>query len=203
MNSPIDHIEEGILDGSWETVCEGFERLTGKSVPIPNQMSNNVVESMLKIHDIATTTLGLDAVAEICVKEAECSEAIAEICQDKKEKSPKKKKKAKKTRKKKTKSVSKEGEDSSLVLQDADRTPGPRSVGTVQHITNVPDPEEVRKNKIKAAKTGRANLAARPVAKKFKVKCNECPNRFNSDRPSGEMGQKCPKCLLGRKSQFV
>lgn len=192
MNSPIDHIEEGILDGNWETVCEGFEKLTGKKVPIPDQMSDNAVESMLKIHDIAATALGLDAVAEICFEEDE---------------DPKKKKKTgkktKKTRKKKTKSVSKEGEDSSLVLQDTNRTPGPRSVGTVQHITNVPNSDEVRRNKIRAAKTGRANLATRPVAKKYKVKCNECEDKFESDRPSGEMGQKCSKCLSGRKSQFV
>ncbi len=189
MNSPIDQIGEGILEGNWEIVCKGFERLTGNAWPVPGHAGDS--EAMQKIHDIAGTALGLDAIAEICLEEAE---------------GPKKKKKTvkktKKVRKKKTKSISKDGEDSSLVLEVGKRTPGPRDVGSVQHITNVPDPEEVAKNKAKAAKTGRNNLVTRPVARKYKVKCNECQDKFESDRPKGEMGQKCNKCLNDRKSQF-
>ena len=192
MISPIDQIEEGILEGDWEAVRKGFEKLTGKSIPCPPETSLDAIQ---KIHDIAATILGLDAIAEICGEETEDPK--------KGKKTGKKTKKTKKTRNKKTKSISKEGEDSSIILADNKRTPGPRDVGTVQHITNVPDPGEVERNKVKAAKTGRSNLVSRPVAKKYKVKCNECQDKFDSDRPKGEMGQKCPKCLSGRKSQFV
>ena len=197
MSSPIDNIGEGILDGNWKTVCEGFEQLTGQCLPVPDQM--NYAEAMQKIYDITSRALGLDVIAEICVEEAEVETTISK----KKRGKGKKVKKTKKTRKKKTPTISKEGEDSSIVLQTDSRTPGPRSTGTVQHITNIPDPEEVKRNRAKAAKTGRSNLAVRPVSKKYKVECNECSTKFESDRPSGEMGQKCSKCLSGRKSQFV
>lgn len=191
MSSPIDDIGEGILDGNWETVCEGFERLTGQCLPVPDQM--NSAEAMQKIHDITSSALGLDLIAEICGEETEEPKKVK-----------KKVKKTKKTREKKAKTVSKEGEDSSIVLQNSSRTPGPsKDAGTVQHITNTPDPDEIARNKEKAARTNRANFDQRPVSdKKFKVECNECLKDFESDRRTGKMGQKCPTCLRGRKSQF-
>lgn len=189
MNSPIDYIEEGIRSGDWETVCEGFERLTGKSVPPPSV--DGLVNTMQKIHDITSSALGLDLIAEICVKEEEGT--------NKKKKTVKK---TKKTKKKKAPTISKEGEDSSIVLQDTNRTPGPREAGTVQYITNIPDPKEVERNKEKAARTDRANFEQRPVSIKFKVECNECLKDFQSDRRKGKMGQKCPKCMNSRRSQF-
>ena len=198
MNSPIDQIGEGILGGNWKTVCEGFERLTGQCLPAPDQ--ENGFEAMEKIHGIAATALGLNAIAEICLGEAEVETSTS----TKRRGKGKKVKKTKKTRKKKASTISKEGEDSSIVLQNSSRTPGPsKDAGTVQHITNTPDPDEVQRNKEKAARTNRANFDKRPVdSKKFKVECNECLNDFLSDRRTGKMGQKCPKCLNGRKSQF-
>lgn len=195
MSSPIDNIGEGILDGNWEIVCEGFERLTGQRLPIPGQTDDS--EAMQKIHNITSSALGLDLIAEICTEEAEVKTTASK-------KKRGKGKRAKKTNKKKKSTISKEGEDSSLVLQNSSRTPGPtKDVGTVQHITNTIDPDEVERNKEKAARTNRVNFEKRPVDnKKFKVECNECLNDFLSDRRTGKMGQKCPKCLNGRKSQF-
>jgi len=195
MSSPIDDIGEGILAGNWKTVCEGFERLTGQCLPVPGQM--NAPEAMQKIHDIAETALGLDVNAEICLEEAEVESATSTRRRGKR----KKVKKTKKTGKKKAKTISKEGEDSSIVLEGNRRTPGPRDIGTVQHITNVPDPEEIAKNKEKAAKTDRTHFEKRPT-KTYKVQCNECLRDFESNRQTGQMGQKCPSCLNGRKSQF-
>ena len=198
MSSPIDDIGEGILAGNWGTVCEGFERLTGQCLPVPDSTSD--FEAMEKIHSIAATALGLNVVAEICLGEAEVEDSTSPRRRGK----GKKAKKAKKTRKKKASTISKEGEDSSLVLQDTKRTPGPsENAGTVQHITNTADPDEVARNKEKAARTNRANFDPRPLSdQKHKVECNECLNEFLSDRRTGKMGQKCPKCLNGRKSQF-
>ncbi len=195
MSSPIDNIGEGILDGNWEIVCEGFERLTGQRLPIPGQTDNS--EAIQKIHNITSSALGLDLIAEICTEEAE---VVDSTCRKKRGKG----KKAKKTKKKKKSTISKEGEDSSLVLQTSSRTPGPsKDAGTVQHITNTPDADEVERNKEKAARTNRANFDQRPMTDvKFKVECNECLQDFQSDRRTGKMGQKCPKCLNGRKSQF-
>lgn len=190
MSSPIDYIEEGIRNGNWETVCEGFERLTGKALPMPNQ--TNTSEAMQKIYDIVTIELRKKICEKVPVTNIETSKKGKKI-----------RKKTKKDKKKKITSISKDGEDSSIILQDTNRTPGPRNVGTVQHITNIPDPTEVARNKEKAAKTSRVNLTKRPIAKKYKVKCNECQEKFDSDRPKGEMGQKCSKCLNNRKSQFV
>jgi len=198
MSSPIDDIGEGIRDGNWETVCEGFERLTGECLPVPAHAGDS--EAMEKIHGIAATALGLDAIAEICLGDVEVKSSTSRKRRGK----GKKAKKAKKVSKKKKSTISKEGEDSSLVLQDSSRTPGPsKDAGTVQHITNTPDPEEVQRNKEKAARTNRANFDQRPMAsEKFKVQCNECLKDFDSDRRTGKMGQKCPTCLNGRKSQF-
>jgi len=198
MSSPIDNIGEGILEGNWEIVCEGFERLTGQRLPIPGQTDDS--EAIQKIHNITSSALGLDLIAEICDEEAE----VETTTSTKRRGKGKKAKKAKKASKKKKSTISKEGEDSSIVLQDRKRTPGPsKDAGTAQHITNTADPDEVARNKEKAARTNRANFEQRPVdSKKFKVECNECLNDFQSDRRTGKMGQKCPKCLNGRKSQF-
>lgn len=78
-----------------------------------------------------------------------------------------------------------------------------KKVTNKQLITNDPDPEEVEKNKIKAEKANKNKAKLnRQVVKKHEVECNECSNTFKSDRPSGEMGQKCPDCLSGNKDRF-
>ncbi|MHC4453431.1 MAG: hypothetical protein ACYSWS_01885 [Planctomycetota bacterium] len=187
MNSPIGDIEEGILNGNWETVCEGFERLTGQHLPVPGHAGDS--EAMQKIHDIASTALGLDAIAEICDMSDESK---------KKKKKPGRRKGSGKT------TVTKDGEDSSLQLDESKKTVVQKQTGEVQLITNEPIPEEVKKNKIRAKKSAKNKLQLkRNVATTYKVECNECGGKFDSDRKSGEMGQKCSKCLNKLKSRFV
>jgi len=189
MSSPIDHIGEGILDGNWETVCEGFEKLTGQCLPVPGQ--TDMSKSMKKIYDIATEELGLNVIAEICDTSNE----------------PKKKKKKPGRRKgsgKKKTTVTKDGEDSSLQLDISKKTIVQKQTGKTQLITNEPNPEEVEKNRVRAKRSEQNKLQLRRnVPTTYEVKCNECGKKFESDRKSGEMGQKCPTCLGGLKSRFV
>lgn len=49
------------------------------------------------------------------------------------------------------------------------------------------------------AKTTKKKLSRKP-SKTFKVECNECEKTFDSYRKSGDIGQKCSKCLRATKS---
>ena len=42
--SPLDYIEAGIREGNWEKVCDGYEKLTGKAIPIPVVDANQTIE---------------------------------------------------------------------------------------------------------------------------------------------------------------
>lgn len=182
--SPIDYIKKGILEGNWETVCEGYERLTDVSLKLPIAESDNRAQ---KILDKITALL-----SENYITPKKSAKKVGR---------PKKNKK--KTSKKKT-TVTKDGEDSSLILDDSDKTGTQTETVGTQLITNEPDPEEVEVNKLKAVKSSRHKLQLnRKKDTIYEVKCNECGKSFESTRPSGEMGQKCRKCLNGLKSRFV
>lgn len=182
--SPLDYIKSGVLEGNWETVCEGYERLTGDALPIPKTTTDTVeIEDALKqIVDI------IGRVQTVSTKTAK-----------KPETKPAKKKAGRpkgsgKKKVKKTNTVSKDGEDSSLQLDDKDKTMVSRETGGVRLITNNPDPSEVEKNRIKAQSTSRGQVK-RQTSKTYKVECNECDEVFQSLRRGGDLGQKCPKCL--------
>lgn len=199
--SPIEYIAEGIRQGNWETVCEGYERLTGEALPIPTTVAttNGAEEVLRQIVDLAASIVNGPA--------DKLSENIAEICEKiakpAKRKPGRPKGSGKKKAKKKT-TVTKDGEDASLQFDDSNKTVVQKTVGTIQLITNDPDPEEVAANKAKAAKAGKNKLNLnRQITKTYEVKCNECEQPFQSNRPKGEMGQKCSKCLSDLKSRFV
>jgi len=72
-------------------------------------------------------------------------------------------------------------------------------------------PEELSCTKIKQndeeptaveTKPQKKKRTARPPAKRYKVTCNECQEKFESDRKEGDIGQKCSKCLSRRKGAF-
>jgi len=180
--SPIEYIEAGILDGNWHTVCEGYERLTGKSLQCP---------------DVSDAAAMLDMIRAIV------STTSDEPCLSTSDEKPTTKKRGRPKGKKKKATVTSEGEDSSLQLDDSHKTIVQKETDGVRLITNEPDPEEVQRNKLKAKKANHNKLELkREVAKKHKVKCNECEKIFESIRPNGEMGQKCPRCLGDKKSRF-
>lgn len=188
--SPIDYIKEGILEGNWETVCEGYERLTGEALtlPFPTTVTTpkDVENALRQISDIIVSVL---------------DGPIVEIC-NATTKTKKRKYSKKKVKKKAT--VTKDGEDSSIQINDKDRTVVQRETGGIQFITNDPDPKEVEANKKKAERSRKNKmLLSRHTTRIYNVKCNECQESFNSNRPDGEMGQKCPKCLRNNKSRFV
>lgn len=184
--SPIDCIEEGIREGNWETVCKGFEQLTGKAIQLPTDMTYKILESAADGY--------LDALHQI----ADITSDVLMLKKTQKKKSGR----PKKSRKKKT--TSQNEEDSSLQLDENKKTSVQRETGGTQLITNDPDPEEVERNKIKAKIANRNKLELnRPPPTLFDVKCNECEEKFKSNRSQGELGQKCPRCLSGKKGRFT
>lgn len=189
--NPLEYIKEGILNCNWEKVCEGYERLTDESLPLPVDRPGEVrqvKEALSKIVGIASSILDVP---------------ISETC-DTTAKLTKKNPNSKKKRGKKKTTVNKDGEDSSLLLDDTNRTVVQKRVGNIQLITNDPDPEEIEANKVRAAKTGRKRFQhERKAATTYDVECNECLKPFLSTRKKGEMGQKCPKCLNSLKGIFT
>lgn len=191
--SPIDCIEEGIREGNWETVCKGFEQLTGKAISLATNMTYKILESAADEYSDA-----LHQIANIA------SDVLVLKKTQKKESGSLKKKKKKPGRPKKKKTTLPNEEDSSLQLDESKRTSIQKETGGTQLITNEPDPEEVERNKIKAKRANRSKLKLdRPPATLFDVKCNECEGSFKSSRPQGELGQKCPKCLSGKKGRLT
>ena len=188
--SPIEYIAEGIREGNWETVCEGYERLTGKSLPLPVTTSSEEVEKAKKVirqmMEISSTLLD------------ELTDGVS--TKNKKRGRPK----GGGSKKTKKNTVSKDGNDSTIILDESKKTTTSRETGGTRLITNEPDPEEVKSNivKNKKARTNKAELnITTPTT--YKVQCNECLQDFQSDRKGGEMGQKCKKCLSSQKGRFV
>lgn len=182
--SPIDFIKEGILEGNWLTVCEGYERLTGEALRFPSIETDNSAQ------------IKLDKIMALLAEDCDATSSS-------KKKSPSTKPKKKKIRQKKS-TVSKDGEDSSLKLDAKGKTMVQKETNGTRLITNEPDATEIEENKKRAVKSGKNKLMLnRQAGKKYEVKCNECEKPFDSARPSGEMGQKCNKCLRGLKSRFA
>lgn len=188
--SPLKHIEDGIHGGDWESVCKGYELLTGKWIAPPDI---TIVREKISPQDFESAILHIsDIISETLI-------LPEKILKSKKRGRPKGSKRKKKV------TVTKDGEDSSLQLDESKKAVIPRNpkAGDTQLITNDPDPEEVKRNQIKAKKANRNKAKLnRTATKKHMVKCNECPKTFESDRKGGEMGQKCPDCLNEKKSRF-
>lgn len=181
--SPIEYIAEGIRQGNWEIICEGYERLTGEALPLPttSTTTSEAEDALRKIKNIISNT----------------PVEFKKITKKKLRGRPKG------SGRKKVATVT-DGEDCSLQLNDSNRTIVQKEIGETQLITNEPDPKEIEKNKAKAMKARRNKIKLdRKASTKHDVKCNECEKIFKSDRPKGEMGQKCPGCLRDKKSRFV
>ena len=193
--SPIEYIAKGICKGNWETVCEGYKRLTGKALPFPKTAAtiDEAENALRQIANIASSAL---------------NGPMGENCDEKTK--PAKKKLGRQNgcvnKKKITKNttVPQNGEDPSIRLDDNNKTVTQKKVGETQLITNDPDPKEVKRNKVRAerAKKNKLKLNRRPM-KTHKVKCNECEKTFESNRADGEMGQKCQDCLRNKKNKFA
>ena len=188
--SPLEQIKEGIIKMNWTTVCNGYEALTGEMLHPKQEPQTDRYEKVVhQIYDLAA----------LAVEEpgyVPCTNVVPV------EEKPQKKKvgRPKGSRKKKTKQDV-EGKDSSLILDEKQKTTVQKEVGGVRFITNEPDPKEVKANKKKAQRT--KMIPRRPEPRTHKVKCNECEESFESDKPGDEMGQKCKKCLRDKKSRFA
>lgn len=197
--SPLDYIEEGIRNSNWESVCEGYERLTGKAIhtPItqeeglcPTLTIQNAEDALYQVADMLSNILNVQQKSTIEPKKAS------------RKKVGRPKGSVKKSVKKNT--VDKDGEDSSLQLDIKNKNIVQKQVGDTQLITNEPNPEEVERNKKRAEK---AQLNKVKIKRRkdttYDVKCNECEETFQSSRAQGKVGQKCRKCLNDKKSRFV
>ena len=184
--SPIDYIEEGIRTGNWEKVCEGFERLTGQSLPMPIEKPGEcrkTQDALRQIISIASEML--PTTEELLIRRA-----------------PKKKEKPARKSKKSAKKKKDDKEDNTLILEGQTNTPVTPQVGDMQLITNDPDPDEVARNEERAsrARKNKAKLG-RGQTMEYDAKCNNCEETFKSKRPDGEIGQKCPSCLKSMKKR--
>ena len=193
--SPIEYIAKGIREGNWEIVCEGYERLTGKALPIPKTVAtiDEAENALRQIANIASSALN-GPMGENCDEKTKPA--------NKKLGRPKVSVNKKKIKKKTT--ITQNGEDPSIQLDDNNKTVTQKKVGETQLITNDPDPKEVKRNRVRAEKSKKNKLKLnRQPMKTHKVKCNECEKTFESNRPDGEMGQKCQDCLRNKKSKFA
>ncbi len=128
--SPLEYIEEGIREGNWETVCEGYERLTGKILPFPTVAYAE--DALKQIADlISTVNIHKLGNTENPATEEDVNKQINKI---------KKNRVAVPKKKKLTE------EDSSLILDENKKTIVQREVNGTQLITNEPDSKEVEKN---------------------------------------------------------
>lgn len=187
--SPIECIKNGILKADWSIVCDGYKQLTGDIIVPP--CITNIVDALKRINEISNIVL---------------TESITDKPNSKLKKKVNKKSQKKINKKNidKNYEINVNGEDTSIVLDESDKTPVSKQIDGVRLITNNPDEEEIRKNKIKAENARENKLKIRrQIACMYTVKCNECQEEFQSTRPSGKMGQKCGKCLSVAKSRFV
>lgn len=191
--SPLEQIRLGIIKMDWTIICNGYEALTGEFIHIEQEPKTNEAKVLQQIYDIVA-----DAVEEPGYVP---STTILNQKKHTKKKIKKKVGRPKKS-KKKTDIVDEDGEDSSLELDVSQITPvkaAQEKLGESQLITNIPDPDEVDKNIARAKRTTRV---IRESPKKYKAKCSECSSKFESNHPTGEIGQKCPGCLKANKGRF-
>jgi hypothetical protein len=194
--SPLEYIEEGIKEGDWEKVCEGYERLTGKSLSLPVERPDKVMlvqEALQRIVNIASDVLSTWT--------TEIQSVATELEPTKKKNRGRPKGSGKK---KKQTTITEDGEDKSLQLDDDQKTSTQKEACGTRLITNNPDPDEIKANKAKAAKARNNKIKLnRSPTTTYRVECNECGTKFESNRPGGEMGQKCRKCLNDKKGRFI
>ncbi len=185
--NPLESIKQGILTGDWDLVCHGYKRMTGEELSEPGR--HWAEEYLTQIANL--------------IADAGPPAIDAEIMTKPKKKVGRPKSNVKKKKAAKREQQSEDGDDASITLNDKDKTTVQKQVGGSRLITNEPDPEEVKRNiaKAKAARTNKLRLD-RKANKKCKAKCSECEETFDSDRPTGEMGQKCPKCLKEKLNRF-
>lgn len=190
--SPIKYIKEGIHTGNWNLVCKGYERLTGEILcaPIAQLTIQNAENALRQVADMLSNILDVQQKPTV----------------EQKTTSKKKVGRPKGSKKKTNKSeqTDEHTDDATLNINAKNKTVVQRKTGETQLITNEPDPEEVKRNKLRAKRARKEKLVIdRPVATTYNVKCNECESEFKSNRPGGEMGQKCKKCLSDKKSRFA
>lgn len=190
--TPLELIKKGITDTDWAVVCDGYEALTGEHLHTKQEPQSQIDRIALQqIYDI---------VANAC---EEPGFVPTTTTLDTK-RIPKKKKSSHKKRVKKSELVGEDEdeEDSSLILDDSQITPikfEQGKTGESQFITNELDIDEMKRNEVKARRTQKTRRA---TPKKYQAECSECSKKFESDRPTGEIGQKCRNCLRGGKSRF-
>jgi hypothetical protein len=198
--SPIEYIAEGIRQGNWETVCKGYERLTGIALSLPaEQLYSEQSNQTQQLHNVLQQIVNIASEA-LPTEETIVHSIIVEPKQPKRKKRGRPKTSGKKKIKKE---IILDANDSTLQLDDNKKTVIQKKTDGVRFITNNPSSEEVEHNKIKAEKAKKNKLKLkRRSMETYKVKCNECEEIFESDRPDGEMGQKCSKCLRGKRSKL-
>ncbi len=212
--NPLECIEEGIREGNWETVCEGYKGLTGKAIPLLEVGARQTVVVTEAVDLLRRFSYDIDEYFKLeIVPTKPTSTPIPKPPPPPPNETttmgdaPPKKKPGRPKGSKKKKTA--DEEDSSIQLNMEDRTPGrnndnqdiqtqmvQQKVDRTHLITNNPDPKEIEENKEKAEKANRNKVQLkRKPAKIFKVECNDCEKQFDSNRPQGELGQKCKKCL--------
>lgn len=197
---PLEQIKKGIIEMDWKIVCDGYEALTGQSLHREMKSPDSDYRVVLEqISDLINNLFEEPGYVP--------STTILETVEIPKKGKPGRQKKKKKkvgcSRKSKTKTDTvNDEEDDSLNLDSNNITPvkfDQKKPGKSQFITNEPNPDEIERNKARARKTTRIR---RKPPRKYQAKCSVCSGKFESNRPSGDIGQTCPNCLRGSKGQF-
>lgn len=194
--NPLEQIKKGIIEMDWTTVCNGYKALTGEFLHTKQEPKINDIPALRQIYSIVATALEKPDYVQLTT--------VTDTKKKEKKKKVGRSKGRKKRKTDKPEQIDEHTDDHTLNIDTKNRTVVQREVGKTQFITNEPDPEEVRRNKLRAKKSRKEKIAIdRQVATTYDVKCNECECEFRSDRPGGEMGQKCKKCLSDKKSMFT
>lgn len=175
--NPLETIENGIAEGNWVRVCQGYEDLTGKVIKSKG-ISNSSDQLIKQIEDL------LNDYKKNIILDPEKSENRMNI---------------------KSSDLNKIAKSKEPIVFDKHKTPPIVDTNIIKKsgyygnetkpLTEDVSPEEINKNKEKAAITKERKTKRNPP-KKYNVKCSQCEQNFESDRQeSKDFGQKCSKCL--------
>lgn len=174
--NPIELIKKGIETEDWTKICKAYKALTGLAIE-PKTETDCSLSSVIKDRlDDSEFKLLLELAYKLLFTTTESPVTTIE----------------KKTRRRKPKvAIEKPHSGFNTIPTTED------GFSSRNHTTKFSSAEEEQEFNRKKAEGTRAkkNEVRRKRPKKHLVECSGCSNKFESKIPSGEIGQRCPKCL--------
>lgn len=184
--NPLEKIKEGVEQRNWDLVCEGYSAMTGQDLPLPAKSDN--INSLVIEVPFSDTTIQL---FKNCMRQMIDEFEFVQEMIDKPDA------KGVATDLDAINADQPDDDDEENVEFDA-VTESVEKVGLFGNptvlITEKPKQSQIEANQVRAANREEPRVS-RPPPKKYKVKCTDCEEPFESRVKTGEFGQKCPKCL--------